>query len=212
MRHLISVLSFVALLYSCGTNQTAEHENTTTSPPTQNLTTHTSDTADFKQAFGDFFAALQHSDTAALNQFIHPEHGLWVIEQPGALPKITQVQRIQTFKRVFKDRSFFSVAQEVAQCELSEEKLPSFDCAAMEGGNTGFAKDGCFVWDAANFKESGYWNYASLTQNQLQSIHNALPLVQKTVLHTASSFEFHFGYLDGQWYLLFAKLIYPCSA
>ena len=39
-----------------------------------------------------------------------------------------------------------------------------------------------------------------------------LPLVRRSVLHTNTSFEFHFGFVDQQWRLLFAKLIYPCSA
>ena len=172
------------------------------------------DTADFGEAFEQFFAALQAADTAALNQFVHPELGVWLIEQPGALPKMTHVTDISAFKREYQDRSFFTVAEDVKECDLSEEPFPTFDCADMnyEAGATGYSKDGCFVWQPDKFQKSGYWDYASLTPSQIGQIKAVLPLVRRSVLHTNTSFEFHFGYIDQQWRLLFAKLIYPCSA
>lgn len=172
------------------------------------------DTTDFRDAFEQFFTALQAADTATLNRFIHPELGVWLIEQPGALPKMTHVTDINAFKREYQDRSFFTVAEEVKACELSEEPFPTFDCADMnyETGETGYSKDGCFVWKSDKFRKSGYWNYASLTPSQIRQIKAMLPLVRRSVLHTNTSFEFHFGYVDQQWRLLFAKLIYPCSA
>jgi len=173
-----------------------------------------SDTVNFQDAFEHFFAALQAADTAALNQFIHPELGVWLIEQPGAVPKMTHVTDISAFKREYQERSFFTIAEEVKACDLSEEPFPTFDCADMnyEAGATGYSKDGCFVWKPDKFHKSGYWNYASLTPSQIEQIKATLPLVRRSVLHTNTSFEFHFGYLDQQWRLLFAKLIYPCSA
>ena len=172
------------------------------------------DTTDFKDAFKQFFTALQVADTVALNQFIYPEVGVWLIEQPGALPKMTHVTDIRAFKREYQGRSFFTVAEEVKACDLSEEPFPTFDCADVnyEAAETGFSKDGCFVWKPDKFQKSGYWDYASLTPSQIGQIRATLPLVRRSVLHTNTSFEFHFGYIDQRWRLLFAKLIYPCSA
>ncbi|MCC9166754.1 hypothetical protein LN893_07845 [Pontibacter sp. XAAS-A31] len=64
------------------------------------------DSVDFNSAFKRFFIALQSADTTALNSFIPPYLGLWVIEQPGAVPKMTQVYDIAQFKRHFQSRSF----------------------------------------------------------------------------------------------------------
>ncbi|MCC9166753.1 hypothetical protein [Pontibacter harenae] len=82
----------------------------------------------------------------------------------------------------------------------------------MDHVNSGYSKDGCFVSDPSKFRQSGYWNYASLSEEQIQHVKSSLPLLQKSVLHTKSSFEFHFGVVDSQWRLLFAKLVSPCSA
>lgn len=182
--------------------------------PQREQPTSGSDTIRFEVAFEQFMAALQASDTVRLNQFISPQNGLWVIEQPGALPRMTHVRDISAFKRDYQNRSFFTVREEVRECDLKEEAWPTFDCADMDydAGKTGYSKDGCFVWQPGKFQKSGYWNYASLQPEEIQQIERTLPLVHKSVLHTQTSFEFHFGYLDGKWQLLFAKLIYPCSA
>lgn len=171
-------------------------------------------TIEFQDAFGQFFTVLQAADTAALNRFIHPQLGIWLIEQPGAVPKMTQVNDISAFKREYQERAFFTVAEEMKECDLSEESFPTFDCADMnyEAGETGYSKDGCFVWKPDKFQKSGYWDYANLVPSQIRQIKVTLPLVRRSVLHTNTSFEFHFGFVDQQWRLLFAKLIYPCSA
>ncbi|MBC5775575.1 hypothetical protein H8S95_15975 [Pontibacter sp. KCTC 32443] len=174
----------------------------------------TTDTLSFEAAFNRFFAALHAADTATINQYIYPTYGLWVIEQPGALPKMTRVTDISAFKREYQDRSFFTLREEMKACDLKEEVWPTFDCANMnyEAGKSGYSKDGCFVAGSAKFQKSGYWDYASLSEAEIKRIKAALPFVQKSVLHTATSFEFHFGFIDGRWQLLFTKLIYPCSA
>ena len=172
------------------------------------------DTLSFNVAFSQFFTAIQASDTATIDQFIHPKYGLWVIEQPGALPKMTYVTNITNFRREYQDRSFFTVREEVKECDLKEEVWPTFDCADMdyEKKTSGYTKDGCFVSGPGKFQKTGYWDYASLSDSEIASIKSTLPFVQRSVLHTATSFEFHFGYIDGHWRLLFTKLIYPCSA
>ncbi|MBB6612794.1 hypothetical protein H7F15_17260 [Pontibacter sp. Tf4] len=182
--------------------------------PVRQPETIATDTPNFTTAFNRFFSALQTSDTVTINTFIHPEKGLWVIEQPGAVPKMTHVTDIRNFKRKYQDRSFLTIKDEVKDCDLKEEAWPTFSCADVdyEKKTSGYSKDGCFVAGPGKFQKSGYWNYASLPESEIQTIKATLPFVQKSVLHTATSFEFHFGFIDGHWRLLFTKLIYPCSA
>lgn len=218
------IIFIVALLGACTSgddrNNSGEHKiraapdslSALQEEPNKKGTSQEIDTLDFEIAFNRFFAALQTADTAVLNQFIHSELGVWIIEQPGAVPKMTRVTDLRLFKREYQNRSFFTVSQEVKACDLVEEPFPDFDCAAMDEGHTGYTKDGCFAWNPDKFLTSGYWNYASLTETQIDQVKATLPLVQKSVLHTRTSFEFHFGYVNRQWRLLFSKLIYPCSA
>lgn len=180
--------------------------------PNRKQSTDLLENSDFKAAFGSFFSAFQAADTSTLNNFIHSELGLWLIEQLGAVPKMTRVTNTLAFKRAHQNKSFFTVGQEVKECSLKEEPFPNFDCEALDEGRSGFTKDGCFAWDAENFKKADYWNYAGLSELQVDQVMATLPLVQKSVLHTPTSFEFHFGYVNKEWRLLFAKLIHPCSA
>lgn len=221
LRHLFHLLLLALLLYSCTSEkrQSKGSSNTTNSSGTDSVEAlqeepARNDTPDFRVAFRQFFTALQATDTVALNRFIHPELGIWLIEQPGAVPKMTHVNDISAFKREYQERDFFTVAEEVKECDLSEEPFPTFDCADMnyEAKKTGYSKDGCFVWKPDKFQKSGYWDYANLAPSQIGKIKITLPLVWRSVLHTNTSFEFHFGFVDQQWRLLFAKLIYPCSA
>lgn len=223
MRYFICLTGFMLVLSSCHSDQTSTNNGALSSEgidsleavqdePLRQDENHATDSVSFELAFEAFFTALQTADTATFNQFIHPVLGLWVIEQPGAVPHITHVQHISDFKRQYQDKAFFTVAEEVKQCDLQQEPWPAFDCAGMEDGKSGYSKDGCFVERPDKFRESGYWNYASLSEAEVRSIEKELPLVQKSVLHTNTSFEFHFGFVDGHWRLLFAKLIHPCSA
>lgn len=224
MQKLPLVVTFLIMITACNTEertagtsvdpQTIDSREAMQEEPLRKETTSTTDTLAFKPAFNQFLTALQASDTATINRFIHPKYGLWVIEQPGALPKMTHVSNINAFKREYQDRSFFTVREEVKSCNLKEEVWPTFDCAHMDydARKSGYSKDGCFAWKPDKFKSSAYWDYASLQPAQIQRIKSVLPLVQKSVLHTPTSFEFHFGFVDGNWRLLFTKLIYPCSA
>ncbi|MER2996571.1 hypothetical protein [Pontibacter populi] len=218
-------LGVTLLLAGSCTSEDSKTENKTIAEGTDSLeavqeepqrqdTKSTIDTIAFEIAFEQFFTALQTSDTATINQFIDPEHGLWIIEQPGALPKMTRVKDISTFKREYQDRSFLTIREEVKTCDLKAETWPTFDCADMDYDKktSGYSKDGCFVASPGKFQKSGYWDYASLSESEIQTIKATLPFLRKSVLHTATSFEFHFGYIDNHWRLLFTKLIYPCSA
>ena len=224
MKQLLLVALVVIMLSSCSSEERAAENGTveesinsgeTAENETQREQTDpATDSLAFNMAFNRFFTALQNSDTATINRFIHPAYGLWVIEQPGAMPKMTLVSDINKFKREYQDRSFFTIADEMKACNLKEETWPTFDCADMnyDEGKSGYSKDGCFVSGPGKFVKSGYWNYADLPLTQIKRIQTTLPRISKSVLHTNTSFEFHFGYVDNHWRLLFAKLIYPCSA
>jgi hypothetical protein len=171
------------------------------------------DTVAFETAFQQFFRAIQQADPRQFNQFIHPEHGLYIYEQPGAVPHFTLVRDISQFERHFQNQSFFSVRQDLQQCDLERvESLPSLDCEGEPGNPAGYERTGCFLTDGTAFRQNEAYQYAPQPEEEKQQVKQVLPLVQKTVLHTASTHKFHFGYVDGRWYVLFIDLMVPCSA
>ncbi len=220
MRYTLSILAFLLLLSSCGPDSRPgilgklriDSLLTTQEEPPQEA--EAMDTASFEQAFGRFFGALQAGDTAALNQFVDAEQGLWLIEQPGAVPAYSHFRTIQQVQRKYQQQPFISINQQVKECQLQQRDVfPEFDCADMDQGATGFAEDGCFyTFETASFQSTDMWQYADLSEQQAQQVQEMQQQVQATVLHTGSSFRFHFGYRNGQWHLLFADLRVPCSA
>ncbi|OKL42112.1 hypothetical protein [Pontibacter flavimaris] len=222
MRYTLSVLGLLLLLTSCGPDgkpgilgrlrvdslEAVQEEPQPASQPAD------PDTAAFADAFNQFFSALQAGDTAALNRFVEADQGLWLIEQPGAMPAYSHFTSIQQVQREYQQRPFTSINQEVKACQLEHrDTFPGFDCADMDGGSTGFAEDGCFyTFKTANFQHTDMWQYADLSEQQAQQVQELQQQVQATVLHTGTSYRFHFGYRNGRWLLLFADLRVPCSA
>ncbi|MDX5346210.1 MAG: hypothetical protein LPK19_03095, partial [Hymenobacteraceae bacterium] len=156
MKRILFYISFCNLflaLWSCGpesrkTEETVlEHGSDSLAAiqeePVRKTDLPAGDTLSFEIAGQQFFQAVQVSDTTALNQFIHPQLGLWIAEQPGAVPRFTHVKQIQDFKREYQQRPFFTINQELKTCELQKSQFPKFDCAEMDNGRTGYARDGC---------------------------------------------------------------------
>ncbi|TXK20946.1 hypothetical protein FVR03_23915 [Pontibacter qinzhouensis] len=223
--HLLLLCCVVAYISACNNPDSSTRKGSATPPATpdslealqeehqRKSNTPGTDTMSFATAFSHFFDALQASDTLTLQHYIDPENGLWVIEQPGAMPKMTHVQDLKTFRREYQQRSFFTIKTELPTCELQQEPFPNFDCAAMDQGRSGYTKDGCFASpDATAFQKTNIWDHASLTGTELRQVHATLPLLHHSVLHTQSSFRFHFGFSKGRWHLYFADLRIPCSA
>jgi hypothetical protein len=212
IRHLLYLLP--ALLFAChGSDQI---ENRGTFGEEQTLDKPATDTLSAKTAFFSFFNDLQsavyNEDADTFNHFIDQEHGLYIIENPGAMPRMTLVKDISNFKREFQDQSFFTIKIRLQTCQLQEESLPTFNCEGQTAGNSGYSKEGCFVADANAFRETEIYKFAGLSEDEQNHIKKMLPLVQKTVLQTSSSYQFHFGQLNGKWKVLFIDLRVPCSA
>ncbi|MBK0401675.1 hypothetical protein I5M27_01680 [Adhaeribacter sp. BT258] len=168
--------------------------------------------SEFVTFFTQFQTAVYNEDADAFNHFMDSERGVYIIENPGAMPKMTLVKDIRNFKRDFQQQSFFTIKDGLQSCKLKEETLPTFNCEGQTGGNTGYSKEGCFVADAEAFRKTEMHKYASLPENELKNIEKTLPLVQKTVVQTATSYQFHFGQINGKWKVLFIDLRIPCSA
>lgn len=156
---------------------------------------------------------MQTEDTVALNQFIDPQQGFWLIEQPGAVPAYTHYSSIQEVKRSYQNLPFVSITQQMQACALQErEEFPEFDCAWMDQGRTGYAEDGCFYTTATSFRNTDMWQYANLSEQQEENVQQMQQQVQQVVLHTPSSYRFYFMHDGAHWRLLFADLRVPCSA
>lgn len=161
--------------------------------------------------------ALRGHDAQVLNQLLDPEFGLWILEQPGALPLVTRVAEVQAFRRAYQDRPLFSLDQQLMACPqlLVLKQLPAADCALQTPQSAGFARQGCFTGPATAFRALDFWGSATVKGGTVAQGQAAQGRTVRTVLQTRTGFRFHFAKSagsGGRWRLIFLDLRTPCSA
>jgi len=223
MRYFVLFTGFILALSNCHSDKTGTNNGAFSSEgidslaavqdePLRKEENNATDSVNFEAAFEDFSAALQAHDIAALNTFVDPQQGFWLIDQPGAVPAYTHYDRVQEVKRTYQGQPFVSIAAQMQTCNLQARNFPKFDCAMTDNGGSGYAEDGCFYTSGSAFRENDMWQYASLNKQQEKQVQELQGQVRQSVLHTYSSYRFHFGYRNGHWRLYFADLRVPCSA
>lgn len=170
------------------------------------------DNTDFKEAFSNFHLAILNQDSVALQKFIDPVRGVYIIEVPGAVPHFTKLNYISGFKRSYLNRPFFSIREDLKETSVLEEGLPKHSCDKISKTRSGYEKEGLFVGSPQGFIKSTMWKNTDLNKTSKQNIEKVVPFLSRTVIHTASSFKFHFGQVNGQWKIFFIDLSVPCSA
>ncbi|SFP89053.1 hypothetical protein [Hymenobacter arizonensis] len=161
--------------------------------------------------------ALRGHDAQVLNQLIDPEFGLWILEQPGALPLVTRVVEAGAFRRADQNRLLFSLDKQLMTCPQLQvlKQLPAADCALQTKQNAGFAQQGCFSGPATAFRALDFWPSATVKGATAAQGKAAQGRTVRSVLQTRTGFRFHFAKsagAGGRWRLIFMDLRQPCSA
>lgn len=226
--HFYFIIILVILIISCKSDKKAVQETSTatkiirTSPKatkenrlekqSKPVERKTQKTIEFATAFASFLETIHYQDSINFQKYIDQARGLYIIEVPGAVPHFTHVKHISRFKRSYLNRPFFSIGEKVEETCALQNGLPRHSCAEIYKTKSGYEKEGCFVGPPQGFIKSTMWQYADLNKASQQNIEKTSPLLSRTVIHTASSFKFHFSQVNGQWKILFIDLSVPCSA
>ena len=161
--------------------------------------------------------ALRGHDAEVLNQLIDPEFGLWILEQPGAMPLVTRVAEVGAFRRAHQNLPLFSLDKQLMAClQLRDvQLLPEADCGLQTKQNAGFAQQGCFAGPATAFRSLEFWASATVKGGTAAQGKAAQGRTGRTVLQTRTGFRFHFAKsagVGGRWRLIFIDLREPCIA
>ncbi|GAA4011911.1 hypothetical protein GCM10022408_25550 [Hymenobacter fastidiosus] len=161
--------------------------------------------------------ALRGHDAGVLNQLIDPEFGLWILEQPGAMPLVTRVAAVGTFRRAYQNLPLFSLDKQLMTCPQLRvmQQLPDADCGRQTRQNAGFAQSGCFAGPATAFRSLDLWPGATVKGGTAAQGKAAQGRTVRTVLQTRTGFRFHFAKsagVGGRWRLIFIDLREPCMA
>lgn len=165
----------------------------------------------FRPFFQEFMKAWNSKNIEKLNPFIHPDYGLFVLQNPGAYLYPFYGKDASVFKKEVYGYEY----RAGAKCPtLLDGKLPDFSC-----DTEGWDKEGCFL-------EEGYHTeiaplMALMGEYDLGKGKNeaSYPVAQKidnletmAVYSTDDTVGWNFGFIDGKWYLVMVDMEDPCSA
>ena len=214
MKHLIMVLSVILLAACNGGSPNRDASLADTSAATAKDGTDVLSPGDTSRSgFGRFsiyydqmINAILQNDAVTFNRFIHPEHGLCVIESNGAMPQMRNGKDIARFKTIH-DKTLFQLDKESFRCQLREEELPKVDCDKKSF----FTKEGCFTQEVNTFRDEKIWEHCDLRENEEAAAARSAETITRTVINT-NGYRFYFSRIGDQWFLTFLDLRIPCSA
>ena len=181
----IIALPFLLFLITCGNPQPAE----VSQPLVQK-----SDSAVIAKTESVAFV-VKGISISNINQFIHPEKGLWLIQSAGAMPSMVHTTQVDKNSPI-----------DFSKC--MEDVLPKVDC----NSKTLWTKEGCFIQQVNTFADEKLWSYCNLSKEDEAKVTELAKTVSYTVINTSFPARYYFAQIDGKWYLVFADLREPCSA
>ena len=186
MKKILACL-FISLLFTCGNPSVVETEQTEIPKI---------DTSAIKKQ-EDFLPVLKGINISNINQFIHPEAGLRIIQSEGAMPRLMKTSQV--------DKNF---PVDFSNC--IEDSIPKIDC----GSKSLWTKEGCFVWKVNGLAAAQVtlWKYCNLSKEEQLEVDTWAPEVSYTAINTVLHARYYFSHINGKWYLLFVDLRRPCSA
>ncbi len=203
--HKLLFVVVTLILFSCNTseNNSLEYQNTNTDFEIKESTTP----VDFREVYTDFFTAVKDINEKRFNEYIHPEIGLFIIQQDGAMPNLTHVTDIAKFKRSYDKKYFFAFNTDFIGVEILEQELPIINCEEFNGYN----KQGCFAQQVNKLAATKFWEFVDTTPEIKSKCESAANTIKWTVINTAN-YGYYFSQIDGKWYITFIDMRQPCSA
>ena len=174
-------------LFSCG-NERGKDFPPTPQDPHDSILNH-------PPMLEGFTSILKSITISNINQFIHPEKGLWLIQSSGAMPNMTNTMQV--------DKNF-----PVDFSSVKEEELPKVNC----NSKSFWTKEGCFTQEVNTFNDEKIWTYCRLSKEDEVKASELAKNISYTVINTSLYARYYFSKIDSKWYLVFADLRRPCEA
>jgi hypothetical protein len=143
----------------------------------------------------DLVSVLNGISIANINQYIHPENGLWLVQSPGAMPSMSNTTQV--------DKNF-----PVDFSAVKDEELPKVNCDSKSL----WTKEGCYAQEINSFNEERIWIYCGLSKEDLAKVGDIAKTISWTVINTSLGARYYFSMIDGKWYLTVVDLRKPCAA
>ena len=123
----------------------------------------------------DFSFLVKAISIANINQYIHPEQGLWIINSSGAMPNMTSTTQV--------DKNF-----PVDFSTVANEELPKVNCDSKSF----WTKEGCYVQEVNSFKDEKIWTYCGLSKEDEAKVSELAQTISFTVINTSLYARYYF--------------------
>lgn len=159
--------------------------------------------------------AYRKKDNAAMNTYIAPEYGLYIIYRPGALDEYVHVKAFDFNKPI---PSYYTYHDIRSEKKVRFEKVPAFDCGSERWNKTGLYSDlktrpnrlsmiATFMNEILEKK---------ITKKEIQHLKN-LESISRFIVLTGDEkhdpFVFQLSKKDGKWFLTLIDRAYgSCDA
>ena len=168
----------------------------------------------FSDFFENFIKAFNQKDTLAVNKYLNPEYGFFVIDNPGAF---SVVRHFDSFDEIMKMEGEYDIAYLKVlkvDCDLKNDKKPFYEC------ETGWDKEGCYLEKYPKFKISDYYKTmieyeltdSNAVKEEMDLSLKSEVMIVRLVYSTEAPIGFYFVKIDEKWYLLCIDKVTPCSA
>ncbi|MGZ5303180.1 MAG: hypothetical protein ACXWDO_03645 [Bacteroidia bacterium] len=164
----------------------------------------------FEQFYNQVAAALNKGNASAINKFIHPKWGIYIIDRPGAIDKVDTGKNIQAFyKKIYLGNKRLIGMD----CKLEHRPIPEITCDK--------AYEGCLAEITDNFHritdlKKGLQEYGfkdNYLPKDAKSLSAFEMLVKRNTVNFDKAIGISFLYIDGKWYIGVIDLAkYSCSA
>lgn len=193
------------ILFSCNTSQNNNSKSEEVKVNSEISEVNISE--DFREVYTDFFTAVKDANENRFNDYIHPQTGLFIIEQNGALPSVSHIFDISKFKRSYDNKHFFAFNTDVIGVELIEQELPKINCEEYDG----YDKQGCFTQEINRLAATKFWDFIDDNSEIKSKCEKAVNTIKWSVINTAN-YGYYFSQINGKWYITFIDMRQPCSA
>lgn len=182
------ILFLIITFFSCGDEKGKDFPPTPQDPKDSSINTQ-------GKIENNFSSLLKGINISNINQYIHPEKGLWIINSSGAMPNMTNTTQV--------DKNF-----PLDFNSVKDGELPKVNCDSKSL----WTKEGCFVNEENTLPDGKVWTYCGFSKEDETNIEETVKMISWTVINTSLYAKYYFSHIGGEWYLAFVDLRKPCEA
>jgi hypothetical protein len=164
----------------------------------------------FELVYNQVTEALNKGDIAAINKFIHPDWGIYIIDRPGAIDKVDTAKNIQSYyKKIYLGKKRL----QGMMCKMEHRPIPAVPCDKVYKG--------CLSETTPNYHRVsdlkkalfGYGFKDNYLPKDSTTLHKFEKFVKRNTVNFDKAIGISFLFIDGKWYIGVIDLAkYTCSA